>query len=142
MNRILPNPLAVAVSRRAGEGASADRATETLVGILREIELALGPVIGARGVTALLDRSLHRAALEYPWLADASDGHAVAPDFERLGSTLAARTGEEIIAAAGELLQAFHDLLTSLLGEALTRRLLSGVWSELLGGVPPQDTTS
>lgn len=137
-----PPSLAAALSRRAGTSdAPAQNVAECVIAVLREIELALGPVIGPRGVAALLDRSLHRAAQPHPWLAEARDVRDATPDLQRLVRTLAARPVDDIVAAGAEILQAFHDLLVSLVGQPLTQRLVGRVWSRLLGDAPPQDTT-
>lgn len=141
MSSVPPSPLAAALARRAGSDAHAQGMADTVIAVLRELELALGPVIGPRGVAALLDRSLHRAAGPHPWLAEARDVPGTEPDLQRLMHALAARPGDEIAAAGAEILQDLHDLLVSLVGQTLTRRLVGGVWSALLGDPPLQDTT-
>lgn len=141
MSSVPSHALAAALARRAGSEAPAQRMADTVVGVLREIEAALGPVIGAGGASALLDRSLHRAAETYPWLAQARDAHGAALDCDRLGHTLAAQPGDAIAAAGAQILQAFHELLASLVGHSLTQRLVGGVWSGLLGEPPLRDTT-
>lgn len=141
MSSVPPDALVMALARRAGPEAPAQRMADTVVAVLREIELALGPVIGAGGVAALLDRSLHRAAEAHPWLAQARDEQGTAADLDRLLHTLAAQPGDAIAAAGARTLQAFHELLASLVGHALTQRLVGGVWSGLLGEPPLRDTT-
>jgi hypothetical protein len=133
--------LTAALARRAGEAAPAQRMADTVVDVLHKLETALEPVIGLRGVAALLERSLHGAAAHHAWLAEARDAFDTTKDLAPLVQILATRTPEESGAAGAEVLQAFHDLLVSLVGHSLTRRLVGGVWSELLGDPPLQDST-
>lgn len=134
MNVVAMNPLAAAQSVRAGVAAPADHAADAVVRTLRDLDAALAPVIGPRGVAALCKRSLHVAARHYPWLGDVQDDGADATiDFQRLTHVLASQCSEDAGAAGAAVLQAFHDLLASLVGAPLTRQLLGGVGSEIAG---------
>ena len=61
-------------------------------------------------------------------------------DFAALKALLAKQTQAEAAAASGTLLQAFRDLLASLVGPVLTERLLRAVWLHFSSGPAAQDT--
>lgn len=133
--------LAAALVRRAGEAVPAQRTADAVAGVLHEMEAALEPVVGLRGVAALVERSLHGAATHHAWLAEARDAFDTTRDLARLTQAMGMRTPDEAGAAGATILQSFHDLLVSLVGHALTRRLVGGVWSELLGDQSLQEMT-
>lgn len=90
-----------------------------------EVELGLSPIIGRQGVMALYKRSIQLASRIYPWLADTDRGI----NFSALKTALEQQTSENVLAAGNSVLQIFCDLLTTLLGSALTERLLLSVWT-------------
>lgn len=133
--------IALAVAHRAGEGADAARIAEAIGEIWDRIELALAPIIGQRGVAALYGRSLHLAAVAHPWL-ELQDDPTAPMDLVALKSAIAQQGRPDEAAAGGvALLQAFHTLLTSLIGPSLSQRLLDAAWTppSPSSGLPAQD---
>ena len=107
-------------------GSDSGQVADNALGIWREIDASLAPVIGRRGVAALYQRSLHLVRREYPWLLAAhSAATGFGDDFSELQQALDLQTCTESIAANTALLNAFYGLLISLIGESLTRRLLN-----------------
>lgn len=112
----------------AGDLADAGAIAEATVGIWCRVVEALAPVIGRRGVDALLSRSLHITSRTFPWL--------LVTDSEINGSTLVdlvkVRLADKDALIAAEashvLLTNFTVLLATLIGKALTERLLQPVW--------------
>lgn len=102
------------------------------------IEAALWPIVGKAGVSALFQRSLMVAARAHPWLP--SDSNST-PDIGVLQALLARQPSDVAADAGGAVLQAFHDLLATLVGASLTGRLLGSVWDTLSSGQPAQDAT-
>ena len=100
----------------------------SVVAVLHDLEAALSPVIGDRGVAALCQRSLHLSARHHPCLRGVSFDPASVIDLERLEQLLAAQPGDVAHAAGDALIQAYHDLLISLLGASLTHQLVGGIW--------------
>lgn len=139
MDDASPPPFAAALLRRAADGGPPERIADDILSVLREVDQALEPVVGPRGVGALLGRSLHLAGRRHAFLIAVSDGREAALDPVRLKETLVAQRAEEAAAAGAELLAALHGLLAGLVGEALTARLLGEVWSRLLGDAPAQE---
>lgn len=114
---------------------------DAVAAVWREVDLALHPIIGHRGVLALYNRSLKLAAARHPWLADAHPGALAAIDASALRAALARQPAAEARAAGEALLQGFRDLLASLIGASLTDRLLGSVWGPAPPTAPAQDKT-
>ena len=115
----------------AGDALEASVVAEATLCILQQIAAQLTPVIGLRGVDALLRRSLHLTSTFLPWL----DQYEVSEESTALLASLKAGLAElepkAAIEASHALLMTFTKLLTSLIGKSLTKRLLSLVWVPL-----------
>jgi hypothetical protein len=61
-------------------------------------------------------------------------------DAAALKAAFAQQTSSDARNAGNSLMQAFHELLTSLVGASLTERLLHSVWTDP-STFPPQDTS-
>ncbi len=135
---VTPPPL----GGRLVEGASAGQVADTVGAIWLEIDEALHPIIGRRGMAALYNRSLSLAVADHPWLAAGYQGALSAIDTAALKSALAGQTAAEATAGGSALFQSFHGLLASLVGSSLTDRLLHPVWEHSSGVSAAQDTNS
>jgi len=93
-----------------------------------DVFASLSPVIGARGVSALYQRSVHLAQRDHPCLRGADEGEPGPGQFEALRAIL---TGHPDPRAAGQasaaLMQSFRELLEGLIGSKLTQQLLEPV---------------
>lgn len=127
---------------RLAEGASAGQVADAVGAIWLEIDEALHPIIGRRGMAALYNRSVKLAVSSHPWLAPACQAALSAIDPAALKSALASRTAAEAKAGGSVLFSSFHELLASLVGSPLTERLLRPVWDHSSGASSAQDTTS
>jgi hypothetical protein len=58
-----------------------------------------------------------------------------------LRSALVQQAAAEAAAGGSALFDSFHELLASLIGAALTDRLLRSVWTRTSGDSPAQDTS-
>ena len=126
---------------RIPDGAHAGQVADAVAAIWREIDQALHPIIGHRGVAALYQRSLSLSAAAYPWLAMEQRGIPAAVDPAALHAALVQQTGAEAAAGGNALFHSFHQLLASLVGASLTERLLRSVWDHSPGAAPAQDTS-
>ena len=134
-----PNPwLAVTLSARVGQSVDPARVADVLVSILREVEAALAPVLGTRGIELLFRRSLHLSvtlqslSTLHPRIATPLDEDLGMPtplDFDPLRIMLAQHTGADAITHGTALLQTLYDQLVELVGLPLTERLLRSVWA-------------
>jgi hypothetical protein len=128
-----------ALSRQFPENSDAGATAGEFVRVLEDIRIVLAPVLGNRGVAALLQRSLHRAGLQFPWLATSLGG----PDFADLAALQIAVARQEPAPARAAVecaLHCFHALLTSLIGAPLTERLFDSVWAPPPRGRAAQET--
>ena len=129
-----------ALARRSGPAGDLRSVADAIVALWRDIELQLTPIIGPRGVAALHRRSLFLTAREYPWLLITSDGAALTMDLDSLHGVLHVQAAPAALTAGGALFLTFHTLLTSMVGPALTERLLRDVWDTPSASTPAQDT--
>jgi len=98
-----------------------------VVSMWSDIETALTPIIGHRGVAALFDRTCHLTRPDHPWLTpphQSADGRI---DLAALQSLFSQPTSDRVLSANGALLQKFSELLGNLIGSGLTERLLRPV---------------
>ena len=128
--------------RRAGSDAGAAQLADASVATWHEIDAALAPIIGQRGVGALYKRSLQLTGRAHPWLTATIDISQPALDAQALRSALSNQTCAEAADASGAVLQTFHSLLTQLIGALLTEQLLRSVWARFLSGEAAQDLPS
>lgn len=123
-------------------GANVGQVADTIVDLWQEIDRALAPIVGHRGVAALYNRGLALTTVAHPWLASASSGGLSAVDPSALKATLLQQTAVQAAIGGSALFETFRDLLTSLVGAALTERLLRAVWTPSSGAAPAQDHKS
>ena len=134
------NPwLALHLRKRAGHPTSSAQVAEVLDRMLRQIDGALSPVIGRRGVALLYKRALFLSAVAHPWMAGTERGINQAMDFTPLRSVLEQQADDVALSAGSTLLQGLYDLLTSLVGLSLTEQLLRCVWANPSSGLAAQD---
>ena len=91
---------------------------------LGEIETALVPLIGVRGVAALYKRSLFLALPAHPWLAATYDDVRHQMTLDTLRAALQDQARDTAIAGCQALLDTLEHLMVSLVGPSLTERLL------------------
>jgi hypothetical protein len=131
---------AAALARRVGNSASAAQITEAIVSIWQEVDAALRPIIGQRGVAALYKRSLYLTASTHSWMGGVHETSQAAIDLGSLRSALARQSSDAARAGGDALLMNFHELLSTLVGPSLTERLLRDVWTNTSNGAPAQST--
>lgn len=124
--------------RAAGAGASAEQVASSIVATYQDIDGALTPIIGPRGVAALYHRSVHLARQTQPLLASVPTGVPSAMDLSPLKLLLIRQTPAAAAALGGLLLHIFLELLSALIGTSLTQRLLHSVWPLLLDSTSPE----
>ncbi len=100
------------------------RVADAAVTAWRELDAALSPIIGQRGVAALYQRSLYLTRIDYPWLAGVHQATVRAGEFAPLHTVLSQQTSATAAGACSALLATFRDLLTRLIGASLTEGLL------------------
>ncbi len=133
--------IAAFLAHRAGATATASQIADATAAAWHQIDAALTPIIGSRGVAALFKRSLHLNRQDHPCLAAMLESVQTTLDVAPLKSVLAQQSSAEAAAAGGEVLQTFYELLSNLVGPSLTERLLRSVWINFLSGPAVEENT-
>jgi hypothetical protein len=128
-----------ALIHSASKGAPPRRIADSAEGIWIRIDSALAPIIGARGVNALFKRSVSLVGEHHPWLQTAYEVARNPSVFTVLGATLSQQSASSAAAVNGELLDAFFELLSNLIGRPLTERLLQPALEKLSNGDDVQE---
>lgn len=115
------------LAQRAGDAPDVGAVLDAVVSTWQTMAAQLEPVIGARGVSVLLNRALYLTVKSYPWMKPTNAQEAAEP-MDNLKLRFADRTALEASEAGCALLVTFTELLASLIGESLTERLLACVW--------------
>lgn len=140
------NTIATFLDGAVASGASSQEVAALAAASFERIDQTLTPIVGERGMAALYKRSLHLSRSKHPWLPGvaehAADGGEFAVALTALTAALAGRTSAEAAAAGTQLLDCFRALLTTLIGESLTERLLHPIWATLLSGSYARDNKS
>ncbi|MGK2944647.1 MAG: hypothetical protein ACSLFC_07895 [Desulfuromonadales bacterium] len=126
----------ITLAHRAGDAPDASAVAEATASTWRQVAALLTPVIGARGVDVIFRRALSLTSKIFQWLAL---GEAQGDSVALLVSLKAQLAGQEtdVAAEAGcTLMVTFIELLTTLIGESLTERMVSPVWASPL---PPSE---
>lgn len=115
---------------RRGQGApDAQTVAQATLDLWNEVASRLTPVIGARGVDALLGRALHLSAKHFSSLSVLAK-HTDSPNFVgHFKGCFAAHESELAAQASYALMATYTDLLAALIGDSLVERLLGAVWT-------------
>jgi hypothetical protein len=124
---------------RVAEGADSRQIADAIGAMWTDIEAALQPVFGRRGVAALFKRTLHRTASRYRWLEPAKVGGDDAVGLTELQALFAAQAPATATEAGSALFINFRELLTSLIGTQLSEQLLKAAWSPSSSAAAAQD---
>jgi hypothetical protein len=114
--------LLVRMMASGGERSRARR--DYLLEPWRRIVSHLSPLIGESGFTALLGRASRLVAPEFGWLTSCTSAKSVAAQLNGLGDGFDQQDSDAAHAGNAALLDTFTKLLSDLIGEALTIRLL------------------
>ena len=130
----IARPATPPLAYRIDDDSTSAEIAAACAALWQELQAVLSPIIGARGVAALGQRSLQLTSVAHPWLVAGQPGGPHALDTSMLVPLLAQRSRDDAAAAGSTFLQTFRELLSSLIGASLTERLLLTVWG-------PSDTS-
>jgi hypothetical protein len=99
--------------------AAARRAYDELAGVC-------APLIGQRGIEALMARAVHLAQREHPWLVQAPERQE--HPFAHIELCLTHQDPPTATAAGARVLANLAGLLVTLIGDGLTSRLVHAAW--------------
>ena len=132
--------IAAALAERVGGDATATAVADAVTATLLEIEAAIAPFVGTRGLAALFKRSLFLTVGGCPGLLGESAHLPEVVDPAALRLLLSRQDAATAIAGGGLFLQTFQELLASLIGMSLTERLLRAAWIPFTSHPPGQNT--
>ena len=136
------DPVAAYLGHAVSGGASAQRVAELIARTFQGIDQVLAPIIGQQGMEALFRRSLQLGDSICAQLHSSSTAVSIAVNLELLSTELARQTAAVAASAGSKLLHVFRGLLSSLIGPALTERLLSSLWVDFLSASPARTLNS
>ena len=130
------------IEHALGKGLEGDAApslvAEATTSAVRLLLLELKPLVGELATAALYKRAVHLAKSSFQRPSD----DAKTPDdlLAPLQQDLASRSSEEAQRAGIAILDSLVDLLVSLIGDAITHRLLRKAWAvEALEAATPEE---
>ena len=124
----------------SGKDLSAIEVADSACACWRAIDMALTPIIGKKGVIALVKRSVNLQQRQYPALKTITSFKILV--FPALHTVLVTQTPDDAVAINNALLNTFYELLINLIGKTLSHRLLHSVLVTPFNGDPVQDTLS
>lgn len=124
--QLSPNRVAVTVNNDPShaEVVAAAIAKWTLLGA------HLSPLIGEAGFNALYGRTLHLIKADHPWMTTGASSQSTELLFSTLKANLLSIDQAHAEVANTALLATFIRLMSGLIGEALTARLLNTAWAD------------
>jgi hypothetical protein len=133
--------IVASLAHRVGPDADIARIAQAIISTLRDMEVALTPIIGQQGVAALYRRSLHLCASTHPRLACTRDKVPAGMDLTALKSVIVEQSDADALFFGEVLLTTFYELLSTLIGPSLTARLLRGMCELSLSDTPSQENS-
>lgn len=122
-----------AIRRTLGQLCAADSGTAAIVqanrALWREVTAQLAPMIGDRGIDAMVSRSMELATPQCPWLGPAGKRIGSLGPLAGFQACLEGCDPPAATEASVALLVAFTDLLAAMIGASLTDRLLDPIWA-------------
>ena len=129
------------LERFRATGADVLHIADAVVSSWQEIQHAIAPVIGARGVAALYERSLHLTGAQHPWMVSASEPTKLEMNLPALKTLLLQQDCATAAAGGMAHLQKFYEVLSSLIGPSLSDGLLRFIWEKSTNGPTALDNT-
>lgn len=129
------------LTQRAGDAPDASAVAEAAISKWQQVAARIIPVIGVGGVYVLFNRSLHLTCTDFPWLTIVGDHRDNVALLASLKTRLAGREADAAAEASYTLLVTFVEILTTLIGESLTKRLLDPVRRPARGCTPSASPT-
>ena len=131
--------IAACLAHRVNGRADVFQVAEAITSMFEDIDTALTPIIGPKGVAALHRRSLYLCITQHPTLGDSYRMLVVGMDHKELKALLAEQSRADALFFSEEILKTFYELLATLIGPSLAARLLLDVWEQSISGPPAQD---
>lgn len=131
-NALLRQRVGKVLHQEAGKDADSKAVAAACIRLYDRLAGQLAPLIGRAGIETLTSRSLHLTQREFPWLAEARDSGRSDGPFAQARFRLERQDAATAADAAVAALATLAGLLSALIGEGLTSRLLQAAWSARL----------
>jgi hypothetical protein len=105
----------------------------------KQLAAHLTPVIGDAGFCALYGRAVRLAMSDFPWLTAVEPARTVDSFFLTLKENFASTDAQSMAQANSALLDKYTGLLSTLIGEMLTTRILNSAWNKGSDGKNTQE---
>jgi hypothetical protein len=115
---------------------------DAIVSLFQDLDGALVPIIGPKGVAALHRRSLLMSIAANPALAPCCTRLVLGMDLVEFKAILLTCEPAEAVVLGRTLLLTTYRLLCTLIGPSLCARLLYEVWDRSLSHSPDQESSS
>lgn len=122
--------IAASLAHRVNGSAEISQVAEAITWMFEDINTALTPIIGPRGVAALHRRSLLLCIAKHAPLGDSYKMLVVGMDLKELKALLVEQSIADALFFGEEILRTFYELLATLIGQSLAARLLLDVWEQ------------
>jgi hypothetical protein len=124
---------------RPGEEADSRAIAVRALWSWKQIALHLTPLIGEAGFHSLYARTIRLAISDFGGLTLSAQSESFDTLFQKLGQDLELLAPVEAVRASNILLATFTELLSTLIGESLTSRILRSAWADESGGANAQE---
>lgn len=100
------------------------------IDLWERLAIQIVSIVGDGGFNSLYERSVFLTQAAFPWLEAASQPPQTDHRFAQLKMSFEGKTPAQTSAANSLLLITFTDILSSLIGEQLTARILRSAWGD------------
>ena len=135
---VLRQRLVRVITRRAGSSTGASDVAAAARLTHDDLTAVLAPLISSSGVEALWGRAFVLAQREYPSDERTGDDSGTDEPFAEVTLWLERQVSSEVTDAAATIFATFAQLLTTLIGEALTMRYLEKAWPDGFSDAQPK----
>jgi len=125
----------------AGTSADAPAIAAAALRVYERLAQQLAPLIGAGGLNAVFERSVHLTQREFSWLAPADSAWPRDAPFTHVRVSLERQDPAAATDAAIAVLATFGELLASFIGDGLTTHLLHEAWPDGFSDDTQRETT-
>lgn len=115
---------------RSGDDVDCRAVADRALWSWEQMAFHLQPLIGETGFQALYARTVHLTVPRFTGLTPARQSESLDAAFRKLRADLEALPPPEAVQASKMLLDTFTELLSTMIGESLTSRILRSAWTE------------
>ncbi|MDB5839627.1 MAG: hypothetical protein JWQ23_1579 [Herminiimonas sp.] len=123
-------------------GAGHDAVVDQTLWPWKQLAAHLTPVIGDAGFCALYGRTVRLAMSDFSWLTAVEPAQTIDSLFLTLKEDFAATDVQSMAQANFALLERYTGLLSTLIGEMLTTRILNSAWNKGSDGKNTQEMST